>query len=351
MTAYALLVLPAANRVYAGASVRLTLAELEVFDRAVLGGRLRDAGETRLGGVPYVRFSADPPLSERDVAFLSNLSSLHALFELRDGLLAPVEARPLRRFDDDLLTIQKYAGKTNEQFTKLLLNVTALATDRPGDVLDRPLAVVDPLCGRGTTLNQALMYGWDAAGVDLDRADVEAYAAFLRTWLTTKRIKHSASWAPVRRNRAVVAHRLAVTLGATKEEYRAGRVISVTALCADTTRCLDFLPAGGFDVLVTDAPYGVRHGSRRAAGLSRRPADLLADALPVWTRLLRPGGAAGISWNTHVARRADLVALLGANGLEVTALPDFAHRVDQAINRDLVVARKPAPGEPADPRA
>ena len=32
------------------------------------------------------------------------------------------------RFDDDLLTIPKYPGKTNEQFTRLLLNVTLAST-------------------------------------------------------------------------------------------------------------------------------------------------------------------------------------------------------------------------------
>ena len=39
------------------------------------------------------------------------------------------------------------------------------------------LTVFDPLCGRGTTLNQALMYGYDAAGLDVDGKDFEAYPA------------------------------------------------------------------------------------------------------------------------------------------------------------------------------
>lgn len=38
----------------------------------------------------------------------------------------PLELCRLDQFDDDLLTIQKYAGKTNEHFTKLLVNVTFL---------------------------------------------------------------------------------------------------------------------------------------------------------------------------------------------------------------------------------
>jgi len=347
---YAVLILPATNKVYADASVRLTCAELEVFNATVLEGRLRGVVERRLAGVPYVLFSA-PGLTCRDVAFLSNLSSLYALFEIRDDLLRPVEVRPLDRFDDDLISIQKYPGKTNEYFTKLLLNVTALSTATPRDLLDRRLAVLDPLCGRGTTLNQALMYGYDAAGVDLDRKDFEAYAAFVQTWLKHKRIKHRAEAGPVRRNRAVVARRLQVTLGASKESYRAGEVSTLTVVNTDTTRCGEFFKPAMFDVVVTDAPYGVQHGSRAAGELSRGPAALLAAALPVWARLLRPGGAVGIAWNTHLARREQLAQTLADNSFDVLDSPpylDFAHRVDQAITRDLIVARKPLPAAPSE---
>jgi hypothetical protein len=71
-------------------------------------------------------------------------------------------------------------------------------------------------------------------------------------------------------------------------------------------------------------------------------------------KLLRPGGALGISWNTHVARREELTDLLTGNGLEVLAgdgYAGFRHRVDQAIMRDLIVARLPMAGAPAQPPA
>ncbi len=58
-----------------------------------------------------------------------------------DDLLRPTALRPLAYFDDDLLTIQKYSGKTNEQFTKLLLNVTVLASSFAPQMLDRRLVV------------------------------------------------------------------------------------------------------------------------------------------------------------------------------------------------------------------
>jgi hypothetical protein len=51
----------------------------------------------------------------------------------------------------------------------------------------------------------------------------------------------------------------------------------------------------------------------------------------------------GISWNTHVAKRADAAAVLAASGLVV--LDDgpylrFEHRVDQAITRDILVGTR-----------
>ncbi len=340
---YALLILPSSNRVYADSSIALTRAEVELFGQALLGGRLGEVEPELIGGVPYVTFGVDGGLSRREVALLSNVSTAYA--------------GRLDRFDDDLITIQKYQGKTNEQFTKLLVNVTLLASEFGGQVLDRKLAVLDPLCGRGTTLNQALMYGWDAAGLDVDLKDFDAYAAFIQTWLKRKRIKHQAQIGPVRRERRVVARRLTITLAAEKGDYKAGLTQQLDVVNADTRQAGEFFGPESFHLVVADAPYGVRHGSRTAAGgsggsptrasaakvLVRSPLDLLSSAVPGWARLLKPGGAVGISWNTFVARREAAAQVLADAGLEVMDYGPYlqlAHRVDQAINRDILVARK-----------
>src|SRR3954465_501090 len=181
MSRYAMLLAPSANRVYADQAGRLSRAELAAF-RPVLSGDVTDVDAEAIGGVEYLTFDAD--LLPRDVAYLSNMSAAYALFERAgDDLLRPVELTPLARYDSDLITIPKYAGKTNEQFTKLLLNLTLLASASARRMLDGHLVVGDFLAGRGTTLNQALMYGYDAVGVELDPKDVEAYKLFLQTWL------------------------------------------------------------------------------------------------------------------------------------------------------------------------
>ncbi len=316
-----MLLAPSANRVYAEAAGWLGRTELAIFaDAGVLDAAPTQVAEERIGGVGYLTFAVpEPGLGPRDLAYLSNLSTAYALFErVDDELLRPVAVHPLARFDSDLVTIPKYAGKTNEQFTRLLLNITLLASASAPVMLDQQLVVLDPLCGRGTTLNQALMYGYDALGVEQDGKDVDAYTAFLRTWLKRKRLKHTSETIPVRRDRRLVARRFETVLAASRDDYRAGATQRVTVLHADTTRAGELLRPGCADIIVTDTPYGVAHGSRtERQGLSRSPLDLLATAVPVWARLLRPGGALGISWNTHVAPRVDAEAILTGAGLRV----------------------------------
>lgn len=331
---YALLVAPSANRVYAQSAPELTRAELAAFSAGALGGALGPAERREFGGRPYLVFATEAPLTEAELAVLGNLSSGFALFEVvDDGLLRPVTTPPLATFDDDLITIPKYAGKTNEHFTQLLVNVTALASAWGADFGTRTFTVLDPVAGRGTTLNQALMYGWDALGIELDGKDLDAYEAFLKTWLRRKRIKHSAEVTPVRREGRRIGRRFDVQLPAT------GQRLSLFE--ADTTNARLLMKRQSTDLVVADLPYGVVHGSRTGGKLQRGPLELLTEALPAWVELIRPGGALGLSWNTHVAPREQALELLADAGLQpVEPELGFEHRVDQAINRDIVLARR-----------
>ena len=343
MGRYAFLLLPSFNRVYAGAAGPLARAELEVFSDGAMGRRVRDIDAAEIAGVPYIVFECGD-LTARDAALLGNLSSLYALFEVAGDVLRPVPAPRLDRLDDDLVTILKYQGKTNEQFTKLLLNVALLSSGFAGQMLTRRFSVLDPLCGRGTTLNQALMYGFDAYGMDIDKRDVETYAAFIQRWLKDKRLKHQAEFVPVRRDKKLVARRLRATFAAAREDYKAGDVQHLDVVHAEASRAPEFFRPGSVDLVVADAPYGVQHGSSAGTGLARSPLELLRECAPAWAKVLRPGGALGVSWNTFVARREDAAAALADAGLKIMdsgPYLNFRHRVDQAISRDILVARKP----------
>ena len=326
MSGFALLVRPAANRVFGGDAGRLLAAELTAVTQA-------DAELTRIAGVEYVTF--DRP--DVDLRWIAALSSTYALFERDAECLRPVELPTVDRYDDDLVTTQRYVGKTNEAFTKLLVNLALATAGRvPGDGAG-PLRILDPLCGRGTTLNQALTYGADALGIDLDAKDTQQYATFLTTWLQDKRIKHQVD--PTARK----GRRVRVEIG-TKGAAHAGERQLVDVVTGDTTDAPTAFGRNTVDAIVADLPYGVQHGARTPDRLDRRPDDLLQTALPAWRTTLRPGGAVALSWNTKVLARDRLVALLGDAGYDVTGIGAdgaFTHRVDRTITRDLVVARRP----------
>jgi len=283
----------------------------------VLTGSVSAIGSRPIGGVPYVTFEADE-LTDRDAAYLANLSSIYALFELRGDALHPRELHRLDRFDDDLLTIQRYTGKTNEQFTRLLLNV-ALAVAGGGT------RVLDPVAGRGTTLNAAVVRGLSAAGVERDGKAVEAYEAFFKTWLKDKGVKHRFEAGRIRRDGKVVGRRLEWSLPGGQ---------SVTMVHDDTRAAAEHFRRGSFDAVVADLPYGVQH--------TASPGSLVADALGGWASLLRPGGGVALAFNRKTLRRADLADTVAAAGLEVVEADGFEHRVDQAIQRDVLLAVKPA---------
>lgn len=334
MTDYLLLLAPSANRVYAGESDRLALAELQVTC-----GATRDQRVSEVGGLAYLAFGADEPTDDL-LDRLAGQSAALGLFALEDGgLLRPIALPRPDLLDDDLVTIPKYQGKTNEQFTRLLLNVTLAALRRPAE---RPLDILDPLAGRGTTLETAWMMGHNAFGVEADEKAFDAMAAYLRTWLRRKRLKHSASVSPVRREGRSLGRRF-------DAEIKLPAPLVMSVFTGDTRQSAALFGKKRFDAVVTDAPYGVVHGSQtdvrgHAGKRDRSPAGLLREAVPVWARQLRPGGALGMSWNTYGLTREDAAAILTDAGLEVLSggpWDQFGHRVDSSIQRDLMVAVAP----------
>ncbi len=336
MTRCLVLLSPSANHVYAGQSPQLSAAELALTCPAI--GLVEP---TSLAGVDYLALETSD-LDDATLAGISGASATMACFALEGDLLRPVELPRVDLLDDDLVTIPKYQGKTNEQFTRLLLNVTVAAL-RGGPAERRDagerLAVLDPMCGRGTTLATCWLAGHNAFGVDDDVRALEAMAAHLSTWLRRKRLKHSAGSSKFRRDGRTLGKRF-------DAEVRLPGLAPLTlaALPGDTRDSAELWGRKTFDAIVTDAPYGVVHGAHTESGAHRSPASLLAEAIPVWAGQLRRGGALGLSWNTHGLAREDLLAMMAGAGLVPQDGPEwshFSHRVDSSIQRDLAVALRP----------
>lgn len=346
-----LLLAPSANRVYAGDAARLNAAEITLL-AAALDVEVQVHPVT-VAGVDYLSISVAEGASEdRARRLVGEVSGAFALFDVDEGLLRPTLLDRRRLYGDDIVTIQKYQGKTNEQFTHLLLNVTAALAKRPHALLDGTLHVLDPMCGRGTTLNTCLLRGLDVTGVETDKGDFEQYQAFITTWLRSHRLKHEVQASQIRRSGQSFGRSLELECATSKEEWKAGHTQQVTYLNMDTTKLPHVMRKASVDIVVTDLPYGVQHGSH-GQKIERSPIRLLDRSLPGWYDALRTGGTIGLAYNRHVASPQEMGECLDAHGFTVAHGhgPDgpsagavdadvFRHRVDASIDRDIVVGRK-----------
>jgi hypothetical protein len=337
MADHLILLAPSANRVYASEADRLVAAELKIM----LGVDDRSAIQpVTLAGVGYLAMATEN-LDEPTCQALGRLSGCYAVFRREHGRLQPIEIKTPDLFDDDLVTIPKYPGKTNEQFTRLLINVTLASLKR---AVSGPMSILDPMCGRGTTLSTAMMLGCNAFGVEVQAKAVDAYAAYLRTYWRRKRLKHSIEMSPVRREGKIIGKRLRGEVTPANHE----QPVALTVYSGDTCQAGALFGKRKFDAIVADAPYGVVHGSQTgvrgsAVERGRSAGRLISEALPVWARQLKCGGALGLSWNAIGLRREQLLVYLQAAGLEPLDFGpyrDFEHRVDSSIRRDIVVATK-----------
>jgi hypothetical protein len=337
MADHLVLLAPSANRVYASAADRLVAAELAILIGA---DDHPSIAPVSIAGISYLALATES-LDERVCPALGRLSGRYATFRRENDRLLPVKITTPDLFDDDLVTIPKYPGKTNEQFSRLLINVTLASMQRPGGGL---ITILDPLCGRGTILSSAMMLGCHAAGVEAEPKAVEAYATYLRNYLRRKRLKHSLVVNPVRREGKIIGKRLDAEVIPNGRE----RPIAVTVFTGDTRQSAALFGKRRFDAVIADAPYGVVHGSQTdlspGGKRDRSAAGLIGEALPVWAMQLKSGGALGLSWNAIGLRRERLLELVAAAGLEpLDSGPyrNFEHRVDSSIRRDILVAIKP----------
>ena len=355
---------PSANRVYTAAAGPLARAEAQWVLGAHLGHPVQvqerrlagmDALEVQPGAVPD---SADIATDQLVATLLGTLSTTYGVLEAvpeRDAgpeehggpdaagaerpLLRPLPLPDLRRHPDDLETIQKYPGKTNEQFTALLVNLAAALSQHRSRLLDGTLTLLDPMCGRGTTLNRALRLGLSPIGAEIDRKDVEAYRTFLTSWLRTHRYKHRIGSSRLTVSGTVLGTRLSAELAASKRAQQEGAAQSLTVYGCDTGHLAEVLPGRSVDALVVDLPYGVQHGSHSSGSLERSPREVLRRAAPAWRSVLRDGAGLALAINRRTLTHAEAAEALAAADLRLISSDGaFRHRVDQSIDRDVLLA-------------
>lgn len=358
MNRYALLLAPLANRVYGGQLTKLATAELGLTCPFAA-----EISTETIGGVDYLTFCTATKLTTAQFEQLGSLSAALALFELVEpGLAAPNTVseskylfcpRSLPDTDllpEDLVTILKYPGKTNEQFTRLMVNLALAVAQKnmPPERLANPLDILDPMCGRGTTLLTSWRCGHHSYGVEQDPNAITALAGYLKTYLRRNRYRHSAAVTPVKRNGKSLGKRFDAEVSLPNPELTSGLKLGV--FTGDCRESGILWGKKKFDAIITDAPYGVAKGSvSGSAGgrkVERSATALLSEAIPVWASQLKNGGVLAISWNTLGLAREKLHQLATDAGLQVSTggyWDELSHRVDSSIQRDLMIASKTSP--------
>ena len=79
----------------------------------------------------------------------------------------------------------------------------------------------------------------------------------------------------------------------------------------------------------------------RVSTAKTNAAKLVAEVAPGWLKALRPGAGVALAYNSLTTPRHQLAAAMEQAGFEVLPqVEGLEHRVDQAILRDVLVARK-----------
>ena len=330
---YAFLLYPHANIRYRQSLLQLAVQELSMTLSAL--GREAEVVPQKMGGAMFLTFEA-AKLTERDMHMLSQLASVYMLFEMEDGKLTTLERTHPNYVGEDLPALLKYKGKTNEMFTDTMLTM-ALAASAFMPVHDSQLVVCDPMAGRGTTLMLALRRGYHGVGIEIGKADVKEAADYMTRYLEFHRIKYKRTDSALTVRGQVGGRENKFVFSDSAEHFKDGDTRTLRLICGDTREAEALLKPNSVHLMVTDAPYGVQKGT---AGRQDSIGGTIAAALPGWFDVLKSGGVLAMSFNTHVTRREGLVRLFEKAGFEIVQTANLEHWVEQAISRDVILARK-----------
>ena len=328
---YLLLLNPGHSRVYLDSAQGAAAAELS----ALLPGCRAESA--LLCSQPAFLLTCEQPLEGEALAACARSSLFFALFEKTGDLLRPVDVPAWQYLPDSLNTILKYPGKTNEQFTRMMVNLALAAARNTREVP----TLLDPMCGQGTTLFEAAIRGWNAIGVEVQEQPLHKGATYLVKYLETGRYKHKRSEEKRTQGGKRIAQLISVQYAAKKDDWYAENTRKVQFFRADSALCGQLLGKNAADLLVCDLPYGVQHGAAGGGSLQRNAAKIVREVADGWFAALRPGAGVALAYNSLTTPRHQLAEAMEAVGF--TVLPQvegLEHRVDQAILRDVLVARK-----------
>lgn len=336
---YAMLLKPHPNARYRQSVSQLAKIELQTILRA--WSVEEEPVCEMLGSEPFLFFT-HPRMTEGLWRALSRHSACCLLCEVtEEKLLKPLTKEPAFFMPEELPQVLKYKGKTNADFTMMLLNTAIAASDFARQ--EQPLTVLDPVCGKGTTVFCALCLGHHTIGVDRDDKALHEADTYLTRSLKLNRMKHKRAVGSQTLTGGGHVQTTDYVMAQTAGEQKQGDTRSLRFIHGDAGQLSQMMKAGSCHVIVGDLPYGVQHAPQEGRGVSS-PERLLSRMAGGCAHALKRGGVAAFSFNAFTLPRAKAAAALEAAGLEILSQPPYdgcAHWVEQAVERDAVFARKP----------
>lgn len=321
------------------------LKKMCMYEASIVFNRLKlEASELKvikIGKADYLQFVSEKELDEDLINYIAKLSFYYSMFEVKDGgLYKPIDVINESYLGEDLSVRLKYQGKTNERFTRMLMNTALFSTQyyNAGNI-----NILDPMCGKGTTLFEALIAGYNGLGVEQNKTAINELSTYLKRYLQEGKYKHQILNGKAQHNGKTIGEVFEVDMAKTKKEAKNKTGKKLKILRGDTTDADKFFKKNSVHVIATDLPYGVKHIGKDSGKSVRGLESLLDQSFKSWYELLKKGGALALAWNTYTNKREDLQQLLESNGFKV--LDDenylnFHHRVSQAINRDIIIGIK-----------
>lgn len=344
MVQYLILRYPGHNRVYFDQAEKLALSELQICTNKITQ-EIFEVETNILGGISYLSFKLDSELTTEDLKLISRLSFFFALFQKKGDALIPISPILYESIPSKISNILKYPGKTNELFTKMMVNVAMLSSHFS---LEESIQLLDPVAGRGTTLFESLVYGFDSFGVEQESKSVHESLVFMRRFLKNERYKHQKTERQISgKNKSEAVYLNEIDFAKSKEDFKNENRLKFGMVQGDTRLADKYFKKNSFHLIVGDLPYGIGHGNNtqldQSGSKTRNPYELIKQSITVWNNLLKKGGVICLAWNSFVLNKNRIAELLDQNGLSICdsePYTQFEHMVDQSIKRDIIVALK-----------
>ena len=317
MQKLALLISPRAKSAYFNDLVEVAKAEL-----AWLIGNDKVIIYKKIGEMEFLEVEA----SELLLPSLARLSFVYGIFEYRKELLIPQAIEARFKLHEDFVFGAKFKGKTNELLTQMLINV-GLQSIEYKDITK--VKMLDPMCGRATTLLWGMRYGMQTKGIEQDAKALADIRQNVKKWCKIHRQKHQF------KNGFV---------GGKATKGNDGKFIEFTVddtsmrvITGDSSKACSLLNSEKFNLIISDLPYGVQHFTTNQ---TRNPLMVLKNCAKDWCDSLQPGGSMVLAFNRNIPKRKELLAVFTEHGMRELAFGS-PHQMSESIIRDVVVLQRP----------